>query len=62
MPSPLPSHAQALIIGGGIHDFSAVYHIAKRVGKISSCLNVNHSQATQQGIPLASRTVAGDPC
>lgn len=52
MPSPLPSNAQALIIGGGIHDFSEFYHIAKRVGKISSCLNVNHLQATQQGIPL----------
>ncbi len=29
MPKPLPSHAQVVIIGGGIHGCSAAYHLAK---------------------------------
>jgi 4-methylaminobutanoate oxidase (formaldehyde-forming) len=29
MTTPLPSHAQVVIIGGGIHGCSVAYHLAK---------------------------------
>ncbi|WP_282569151.1 FAD-dependent oxidoreductase [Aliiroseovarius sp. S1339] len=33
MSKPLPSHAQVVVIGGGVHGCSVAYHIANTVWK-----------------------------
>ena len=41
MADTLPTHAQAVIIGGGIHGCSVAYHLAKAGWSMWSCLSAS---------------------